>query len=369
MNEEVQQTAGDSVSLRASRDQGQYEKPLLHWFSQNLPESQGLEIIGISAPDTTGSSSELIMVDLEWRNNKGIRPERYVIRLEPTENTLLRDVNMRVQFELPRAIARSGDVPVANMRWFEPSKEIFGTSFFVMDRIEGVPPADIPPYNAEGWLAEASPEFREKIWWRGIDVLLQLHTLEVENSLFAPFRKADSARGELEAEIAYYESFYHWAREDNRYSLVEEGLRWLKSNLPEESAVRLCWGDSRLGNMMFDPDTGECLAVLDWEMFSFGVPEKDLAYWIWSDRFFSEGLGATRLPGWPSYPQTMAYYEKESGYKLSNMEFYDLLAPMRNLIIYIRLINLYKKMGKSHALLPGVEDVYTAHWIDQILHG
>ncbi len=35
----------------------------------------------------------------------------------------------------------------------------------------------------------------------------------------------------------------------------------------------------------------EVVAVLDWEMASLGPPEVDLAWFLFFERFFSEGLG------------------------------------------------------------------------------
>ena len=37
-----------------------------------------------------------------------------------------------------------------------------------------------------------------------------------------------------------------------------------------EMAPRLCWGDSRISNMIFQD--AKCVAVIDWEMASLGNP-------------------------------------------------------------------------------------------------
>lgn len=359
----------ESISLREARGKDEFKQPLTDWLMQQLPDCKRLEITSVTSPGETGSSSELLLLDVIWQNKHTSFMESFVVRLDPTQNILLPDVDFRTQFDIQKAVGGKETVPMANMRWFEASTEIFGSSFYVMDRVVGAPAADVPPYNAVGWLAESTPQLRERAWWSSIRAMAELHKIDVDNEVFAPFRKADTVRGELETEVAYYERLYDWARGNKRYSLIEEGWAWIKSSLPDDDPCSLCWGDARMGNMLYNEQTGDCTAMLDWEMFSFGAPEKDLAYWNWSDRFFSEGFQVPRLPGWPSYEETVREYEKMSGFPLKNMEFYNIFAPLRNLTIYVRVTSLYEKLGKTHEQMPSVEDVYTTHWLDQLLHG
>lgn len=368
MTVEAENKAGESISLREAREKADYEQPLSDWLKQRLPGCEHIEITNASSPEATGSSSELLLLDIIWQDKHSSYEDNYVVRLEPKQNVLLPDVDFRMQFDIQKAVGNKGTVPMANMREFEPSSDIFGSPFYVMDRVAGLPASDVPPYNSAGWLAEGTPQLREHAWWTSIRAMAELHRIDVDNETFGPFRKADTVRGELESEIAYYERLYDWARGDKRYSLVEEGWAWIKANLPDDEPCCLCWGDARMGNMLYSEQTGECTAMLDWEMFSFGAPEKDIAYWNWSDRFLTEGFQVPRLPGWPSYEETVIKYETMSGSPLKNMAFYDVFAALRNLTIYVRVTSLYEQLGKTHAQMPSVEDVYTTHWLDQLLH-
>ena len=69
--------------------------------------------------------------------------------------------------------------------------------------------------------------------------------------------------------------------------------------------IGLVWGDAKLGNILFG-SAGEAQAVLDWEMVALGNPMRDLAYWLFLDRHYSEGYGLPRLPGFPSRQQTVS---------------------------------------------------------------
>ena len=39
--------------------------------------------------------------------------------------------------------------------------------------------------------------------------------------------------------------------------LASEALDWLEANQPAEEMTRLCWGDARIGNIIFTEDCSE----------------------------------------------------------------------------------------------------------------
>ncbi len=105
-----------------------------------------------------------------------------------------------------------------------------------------------------------------------------------------------------------------------------------------------CWGDARLGNMMFSPP-GERLAVLDWEMACLGLPSQDLG-WAWFiDRNYTSGMGVDRLSGFASKEATIARYEQRSGRKVTALDYYELFAGFRFSVIMGRLAIIFKDWG------------------------
>ena len=56
----------------------------------------------------------------------------------------------------------------------------------------------------------------------------------------------------------------------------EWAFRWLESNRPAQSAIRLVHGDFRMGNLIVDGST--LAAVLDWEAVHIGEVYEDLAW-------------------------------------------------------------------------------------------
>lgn len=54
------------------------------------------------------------------------------------------------------------------------------------------------------------------------------------------------------------------------------------------------------------------VAVLDWEMAALGPPEVDLGWWLFLNRFHSQGMGNPTLPGFPDDATTVALWEAAS---------------------------------------------------------
>jgi aminoglycoside phosphotransferase (APT) family kinase protein len=61
-------------------------------------------------------------------------------------------------------------------------------------------------------------------------------------------------------------------------------------------------------------------------MVCTGSPEMDVAWAIFLDRHHSEGINTPRLPGFPSYEETLAHYEKHSGHVVNHLHYYEVFA-------------------------------------------
>jgi aminoglycoside phosphotransferase (APT) family kinase protein len=112
-------------------------------------------------------------------------------------------------------------------------------------------------------------------------------------------------------------------------------LSWLEEHRPPEGQATLCWGDARIGNMVFDG--ARCVAVLDWEMATVADPEQDLGWWIFMDHHHSAGCGVPRLPGFPSREATIARWAELIGREPRNVSYYEVFAAFRFSVIMIRV--------------------------------
>jgi aminoglycoside phosphotransferase (APT) family kinase protein len=239
---------------------------------------------------------------------------------------------------------RATDVPVPEMVWLEPDPGPLGAPFFVMGRVEGRIPTDTPPYHSGGWVTEIAPAERRALWEAAVDALAAIHAqdpaaLEL-GVLDAPPAGADTAAWQVEAWSRYYD----WVAGGRRQPTLDAALAWLRAHRPKaEGAPRLCWGDARIGNMVFAG--GRCVAVLDWEMATLGPPEMDLGWFLYMDRHHCEGIGAPRLPGFPERDETIARWEGRVGRGAHDVAFWEAFAGFRFAAIMTRVAQQMMQAG------------------------
>jgi aminoglycoside phosphotransferase (APT) family kinase protein len=130
---------------------------------------------------------------------------------------------------------------------------------------------------------------------------------------------------------------------------VAQTLDDLEARMPKgEPALAQCWGDSRIGNILYD-DRGEVLAVLDWEMVHVGNPIGDLVWFLLLDRHHSESCGVPRLEGFPSHEATVARWAELTGRDARDLGWWMALGACRYAAILTRVMDLLEDTG----MLPG----------------
>jgi aminoglycoside phosphotransferase (APT) family kinase protein len=334
------------------RDLDTTREQLLRWFSARLPDARELRLSGLEAPGTTGFSNDTLMFDLEIREGGSWRREALVARIEPGGFPVFPEYDLERQFRVQRMLAKT-DVPVARMLWEESDPAVLGAPFYVMERVAGRIPTDNPPYHVGGWVTELRPEQRAELWWSGLDVLARIHRLDWRALGFGFLDAPERGATPLEQQLAYYAGYLAWGARGRPQPTCESALEWLRAHRPKDEPVALCWGDARIGNMIFD--AGRCAAVLDWEMVSLGNPEQDLGWWLFIDRHHSEGLNAPRLEGFPGRDESVGRWEEATGLRAQHLEYYEVFAAFRFSVIMIRLAQQLVEYG----LLPEASDFET----------
>lgn len=305
---------------------------LADWLGERLP---GAAIPHLETPQTSGFSSETLMFDAEWTEDGTGRREPYVARVAPASYQIFPEPRFEEQYRLMRILDERTDIPVPPIRWYEPSGGVLGAPFFVMGRIEGRVPTDMPPYHMDGWVTEVAPEERAAMWWSTLEILARLHRLDVGELGLGFLDMPEWGAPGLEQRLNYYEHYLHWAYKGPQETALK-ALEWLRANRPEEPDPPVAlWGDARIGNVIFQ--SGVPAAVLDWETAMLGAPEEDLAWFMFLDRHHSEGVGAARLEGFPSYTATIARYEELLGRPVRNMPYYEILSGFKFSVIMARI--------------------------------
>lgn len=342
-------------------------RPILaEWFARDL-DATDVEVGPIEKPGLTGFSNETLLFDLTY-TPKGRRPrtEGLVVRTRPTAHTVFLESDFETQYRVLDTLGVRTDVPVPVMRGFESDPSVLGSEFFVMERLDGCRvPGDAPPYTAEGWVTELAPEERTTMVHSGLDALVKIHSLDWHRLGFDDLSKPRYGTVGFAQQFAYYEQSFAWAAEGRpeEHPIVATALEWCRERAPQiDPEITLCWGDARMGNQLFGPDC-TVQAVVDWEMVTLADPMMDLGWWIFLDRHSHEGMGATRLPGFPTREEQVAYYEQRSGRRVRDLEFYEVFAGLRFGVVMMRLATLLREFE----LLPAESDMAQNNSVTQNL--
>jgi aminoglycoside phosphotransferase (APT) family kinase protein len=311
------------------RDPERTRGALEAWLARALSPA---DVTNIRGPAATGYSHETIIFDAGDRS--------LVARVEPTTHSLFLDADFSKEWRILRALSDT-DVKAPRVLAFESDRSYFGAPFFVMEHVRGEIPPDNPPYTFGGWLAEATPEQQARVWWSGFDAMIDVHVCD-----WKPFDFLVRTAPGFDDELDYYRRNFVWTTQDKDLPIARAALHWLIANRSSviEGKPALCWGDSRLGNQIFDDF--ECAALLDWEMAAISDPEQDLAWWLYFDRFFSDGLGVPRPAGFPPPDETVAHYEDRTGRIVRNLGYYTVFAAFRFAVVMLRLGTFQKTTGE-----------------------
>ncbi len=345
------------MPIPAQRDLEQSKKSLATWLAGKV--GADVELGEFGGPGATGFSNETIIVDAHYAG----QADRLVVRVAPTGYTLFPDPAFEAQHDILVMLATATSIPVPAVRWYETDTSVLGAPFFVMGFVDGLIPEDNPPYTMGGWLKDSSPEVQEKVFWGAIDTIAEVSALDPASLDLPPLLTG------LDAQLDYYEAFMESVEKTEAMPVARRAFAWLRENKPADDGTVLCWGDSRIGNIMFTPE-GERLAVVDWEMAVLGSPSQDLA-WMWFlDRHHAEGMGEQRLPGFPTKEAMIARFEAKSGRSAKAFDYYELFAGFRFCVIMGRLAMIFKDWG----LIPADHDmgqsnaptVLTAKMLDEL---
>lgn len=314
------------------RDPADVRERLTTWLAGRLPDAG--TVTEVDRPYAgTGFTGETLLFTAEAIRGGRWRAHRYAARLAPEAYRLDTQGSFERQYRVLRALA--GRVPVPEVHGYEPDPEVLGAPFFVMDRVDGRVPPDMPPYHLDGWVAEADVAVRKRMWWGTLERLAQVHRLD-HRALGLEFldRPRYGTPG-LEQRLGYYAAYLSWAY-DGPQPTARAALDWLRVNRPPEPhPPGLLWGDARIGNVVFAPD-GTPRALLDWESAELGAAEEDLAWFLYLDRHHSAGIGVPRLPGFPGRTETIAGYEELVGRPLENLAYYEVLSAFKFAVIMAR---------------------------------
>jgi aminoglycoside phosphotransferase (APT) family kinase protein len=329
---------------RSSRDLTTLPDVMSRWLSTVLPGGVAPDVAIENGGDSNGLSSETIILRAEWEHDgKPIR-DKWIARVAPTAGDVPVFPSYRLdhQFEVMRLVASRTDVPVPRVRWLEPTGEILGRPFFLMDYVSGVVPPDVMPYTFGGnWLYDAPTAAQRELQDATVAVLAKVHSIPDVSQTFAFLAEGPTEKTALRRHFSWCQSWYDFAVPDmGRSPLLEQAFTWLEVHWPGETAASepvLLWGDSRIGNVLYT--NFQPVAVLDWEMATLGPPELDVAWMIFAHMLFQELAALANLPGLPGFMReedVRVTYTNLTGTELGDLQWFYVYSAVMFGCVFMR---------------------------------
>jgi len=344
--------------IRSSRDADTMRIDLERWLATKLAPDAAPIVERSEGTSANGMSSETVLFDASWADDGERATHHLVARIAPegADVPVFPKYELDKQYEIMRLVGELTDVPVPEMYWYESDPSHLGAPFFVMSRIDGRVPPDVMPYNfGDSWLSAEPVDRQQELVRNVVDVLVELHSMPVDRLGFLEHDEpGDTA---LRRHVAHTRAWYEFAVNGlPRSPLVERGFEWLDENWPDEGETVLSWGDSRIGNMMFDGVT--TVAVFDWEMGGLAPRALELAWLVYAHRVFEDIAAVFELPGMPDFlraEDVRATYIERSGVDPGPLDWYLTYCAVQWGIVFLRTSRRSIHFGE----IPEPDDIET----------
>ena len=341
------------MPVAGQRDPAQVKVVLEKWMASKMPEASDVEITELVVPQSSGFSNETFLLDARWVEADGTPTEaRLVLRSQPAMHHLFPEIDLIAQqYQTMTQLGLHSDVPVPRTRWAEPDPELLGGQFFVMDRLDGLVPGDAPPYTQEGFVFDMTPEQRNEWHRNAIGALAKVGRVDWKAAELGYLAKPHFGELGPEQRKGYFQLYKDFATKGEAHPVVDPAWDWLLANWPDDGEhIELCWGDARPGNQMFDGT--EVIGVFDWEMVSLGNSESDLGWWLFLQRFHTDGSDAELLPGMLDRAETIALWEELAGRPATHVDFYEILGGWQFCLVMCKLAEMYTLEHGAEAVGP-----------------
>ncbi|AVO39471.1 phosphotransferase family protein [Pukyongiella litopenaei] len=204
----------------------------------------------------------------------------YVLRRKPPGVLLKSAHAVDREFRVQKALAGT-DVPVAAMHLLCEDDGVIGSAFYVMDHVPGRNFKD-PVMEGE------TNATRTAVIDEMNRVLAALHMVDIDAVGLSDYGPEGSY---YERQISRWSRQYR-ASETEAVPQMNRLMELLVERMPEDDGQRtLVHGDYRIDNMIFDAESADCRAVLDWELSTIGHPYADLASVIMQWQMPQGGMG------------------------------------------------------------------------------
>jgi aminoglycoside phosphotransferase (APT) family kinase protein len=316
------------------------------WLSSHLIPDGPVELaISDFSTPPAGYSGKTAFFSVTYTDPAGVRQaEDLVLRTQADDHQLFTVPDAPRQADVMQRLGAQG-VPVPAIIGIEHDGGLLGSPFYVMRRVRGRTPSDVPSWHKRGWTMDLTADDRELLCDNGLRALVNVHRVDDEETL-SFLRGTGPNRTALGRYLDGLEGWYAWCRDDIVVGAdtLAHALEVILGSVPGTDAETVVWGDARVGNMSFGDDLS-VLALFDWETASTGPPDIDLGWWLMFERFLCEGLGFERPAGVPNDDEFVRRYCEFGGTLTGDIRYYQLVAAFALSLINNRLARLLVRDG------------------------
>ena len=309
-----------------------------NWLISHLAGGGDLTLSKPAFPAQSGESSVTLLLDARYQGGE----QKWVFRMAPPQSQIFDRHDIKMQYDLMEIMAQSA-IPVPALVGYEPDRTLVGSDFYIMQFVDGQVPTDNPPFAFGSWVTELDNAQREAMWRNGLQTLARIHQIELSRHNLSDVPRAEPGRSIVQHEIDKFEQMLDPQIVGDISPVLHESLAFIKANAPHNGPLRLCWGDSRVGNIIWREL--QPAAVIDWEMATLSDPLQDVSWWYWIDYINSVGLGAERLGGLPARAEIYEQWLQLTGLPVDNHDYFDLFSVLRYSIILERKFAAMRAAG------------------------
>ncbi|MEM1396487.1 MAG: phosphotransferase family protein [Pseudomonadota bacterium] len=194
--------------------------------------------------------------------------KKYVLRRKPPGDLLPSAHAVDREFRIMTALNKQ-KFPTPKTYLLCEDQDIVGTTFFVMDFVEG-------RIFWDSSLPDVDKSERRPLYDGLIDTLADLHLIDVEQAGLSDYGKSGNY---FERQIGRWSKQYK-AAETTTIDEMDRLIEWLPTAVPTDDATSIVHGDFRFDNVIMHPTEPRALAVLDWELSTLGHPLADFTYFL-----------------------------------------------------------------------------------------
>ena len=192
--------------------------------------------------------------------------QSYVLRRKPPGKLLKSAHAVDREYRVITAL-NGTNVPVPKTFALCENTEIIGTSFYLMEFMEGRVLWDPS-------MAGSSKEEALGVYTSMNSTLAKLHSVDPLEIDLESFGRPGNYVGR---QVSIWTKQYVDS-ETEKIPEMDKLIDWLPKNLPTDKSLRIVHGDFSLTNLMMHADKPEVIAILDWELSTLGDPVADFSY-------------------------------------------------------------------------------------------